>query len=144
MAVPLRVFVISAMMAPMPAFADCAGRIAALEADPSLQPPAAAEQTSGPTEAPAVAGPDTAATNEATEVVKDEVVGEGKVVTEGGGETVYQESGPALPRESWFTDLPDKAAAITHLTAAESALDAGDEKACLESVEQAENALTEK
>ena len=119
----------AALTLPLPAFADCAQRIEAVESHPAV-----AEQ---PTDQPETRG--TASSEEA--IVKEQVVEGGDGLRENGGETVYQEGGPAGPRESWFTDSKDKAEVLTHLDSARKAQGAGDEKACLEAIEQAEAML---
>ncbi|WP_340119774.1 hypothetical protein [Pelagibius sp. 7325] len=123
----------AALVLPLPAYADCAQRIEAVESHPAiLENPegtaAAAEQ------APAVPGGEEAAT--------EEMVKNGGAVQEDGGTTVYQEGGPATPREQWFTNEKDKSAVLTHLDEARDARGSGDEQACLEAIEQAEAVLT--
>jgi len=123
----------AAMSLPLPAFADCAQRIEAVASHPAIleQP---ADPAAGSATPPAAAGSEEA-------IVKEKVVEGGGAVRENGGETVYQEGGPAVPRESWFTDSKDKAEVLTHLDSARKAKDKGDENACLEAIEQAEKAL---
>jgi hypothetical protein len=123
----------AALVLPLPAFADCAQRIDVVASHPAIseQP---ADSAAGDTATPAPAGSKEA-------IVKEQVVEGGGAVRENGGETVYQEGGPAIPRESWFTDSKDKAEVLTHLDSARKAKDAGDEKACLEAIEQAEKVL---
>lgn len=102
-----------AIALPAAAQADCAARIAALEDGQAL--PGAGE-TAGSA---------------------------GRVVREDGGKTTHQEGGPALPPDSWFTDSEseDEATALTHLDTARKARAAGDERACLDAVGQAEAVL---
>ncbi|MEQ9609151.1 MAG: hypothetical protein RLN99_15940 [Kiloniellaceae bacterium] len=123
----------AALVLPLPAYADCAQRIEAVESHPAIlenpEGSAAASQ-----QAPAVPGGEEAAT--------EEMVKNGAAVQEDGGTTVYQEGGPAMPREQWFTTEKDKAAVLTHLDEARNAQGTGDEQACLEAIEQAERVLT--
>lgn len=110
-----------ALVLPLPAYADCAERIAAVESHPAV---AGAETSAGSADKPLRAG-----------------AGKGEGVREDGGNTVYPDGGPATPTESWFTGEEDAAAALTHLDAARKARGEGDEEACLDAVEQAEAAL---
>lgn len=119
--------VAAALALPLPAYADCAARIEAVENHPAvLEKPQGADASPG-------AGDEEAATNEMVE--------NGEAVREDGGETVYQEGGPATPREHWFTSDKHEAAVLTHLDAARDAHSSGDERRCLESIEQAESML---
>ena len=126
--------VAGALVMPLPAYADCALRIEAVETHPALAGPA-----DSPQEPQAESGSAAAGTEE--KVVKEQMVDNGASIQENGGETVYQEGGPAGPRESWFTDSKDKATVLTHLDSARKAQAAGDEKACLEAIEQAEHIM---
>jgi len=128
----------SALALPVPAFADCATRISAVENHPAITE----EAGSGAAATMDQSEPADVAADQEEEIVKEEVVGEGTAVHEGGGETVYQEGGPATPRENWFGSPPDKAAVLTHLETAKEAQGTGDEKACLESIEKAEKAMS--
>jgi hypothetical protein len=116
---------------PLPAYADCAERIAAVESHPAL-----AGQDSSRAERPAKP-----ATGSDEKVVEEEMVENGDAIRENGGETVHADGGPATPQESWFSEPTERSAVLTHLDAARQAQSAGDEKACLESVQQAETAL---
>ncbi|GAB4371188.1 MAG: hypothetical protein Kow00114_31910 [Kiloniellaceae bacterium] len=120
----------AALALPLPAYADCGARIAAVESHPAIM-----ERPQDESAAPARPS----AGNE--EAVKDQMVQNGEAVEENGGETVYPEGGPATPRENWFTTDQHEAAALTHLDAARDAHQAGDERGCLESIEQAESIL---
>jgi len=124
----------AALVLPLPAYAaDCAQRIEAVESHPAiLENPEGSSAASD--QAPAVPGGEEAAT--------EEMVQNGEAVQEDGGTTVYQEGGPATPREQWFTSEKDKASVLTHLDEARDAQGTGDEQACLESIEQAERMLT--
>lgn len=123
----------TALALPLPAYADCAQRIEAVESHPAIiENPQGSSAESD--EVPAAGGRE--------EAVKDEMVQNGEAVQEDGGKTVYQEGGLATPREQWFTADTDKAAVLTHLDAARDAQGTGDEQACLESIEQAERILT--
>ncbi len=115
------------LVLPLPAYADCAARIAAVESHPAVL------------EKPQDADAAPAAGDE--EAVMDEMVENGEAVQENGGETVYQEGGPATPRENWFTSDKHEGAVLTHLDAARDAQKSGDERACLEAIEQAESML---
>ena len=132
--------VAGALALPLPAFADCATRISAVEKHPAI-----AED--GETDAGAAAKTDrsaaaAAAPGQEEEVVDKEVIGDGAAVQEAGGETVYAEGGPATPRENWFGSPPKKAAVLAHLKTAKDEQQAGNEKACLDSIEKAEKAMT--
>jgi hypothetical protein len=125
-----------ALMLPLPAYADCAARIAAVESHPAI--------VEAPDEAPTSDSQEPAAALGGEEqVVKEEMVEKGEAVIEGGGETVHAAGGPAEPRESWFTNgtSVDKGVVLTHLDAARDARNGGDEKACIEEVQQAEKLL---
>ena len=111
-----------------PAYADCAERIAAVEKHPAI----AEAGSSGDTKSPQRPS--------ASEESGSQDEG-GEVVREDGGKTVYQGGGPATPTESWFTGEEEPSAALTYLDAARKARGQGDEKACLEAVEQAEAAI---
>jgi len=106
---------LAAIAMPLPAVAqaDCAARIAAVEDTRAMAGAGAGDDAAGP------------------------------VVREDGGTTTHQEGGPALPQDSWFTDARDEdhASALTHLDSARKAQEAGDERACLNAVRQAETAL---
>lgn len=109
----------------LPAYADCAERVTALETHPALADSATpADGSLGGSSSEKVAG--------GTESVQEH-----------GGETEHAEGGPATPSESWFTDArkQDASAALAHLDAAKKARDGGDEQACLRAIEQAEAAL---
>lgn len=120
-----------ALILPLPAYADCADRIAAVESHPAI-----VENPEAPTASPEAATPG----NEEA-VVKEEMVENGDAVMEDGGETVHAAGGPAGPRESWFTGDTDLGAVLTHLDAARDARSSGDEKACIEQMQQAEELL---
>jgi hypothetical protein len=123
----------AALVLPLPAYADCAQRIEAVESHPAvLEKPEGSPAASD--KAPAGAGGEEAAT--------DDMVQNGEAIQEDGGTTVYQEGGPATPREQWFTSDKDKAAVLTLLDEARDAQGTGDEQGCLESIEQAERILT--
>ena len=126
----------AAFVLPLPAFADCAQRIDVVASHPAISEH---RDEAAATSAETASKPDSAGSKES--IVKEQMVEGGGAVQENGGETVYQEGGPAIPRESWFTDSKDKAEVLTHLDSARKANDAGDEKACLEAIEQAEKAL---
>jgi hypothetical protein len=131
-----------ALMLPLPAYADCAARIAAVESHPAIvEAPEAPEITAETTAETPVPGP--AATGNPERVVKEEMVENGEAVIEDGGETVHAAGGPAEPRESWFTNGTDedKGVVLTHLDAAREAQSSGDEKACIDHVQQAEDLL---
>ncbi len=115
----------AAIALPLPASAasDCAARIAAMESHPGL------------VQDPADKDPSEGSSSEHAE--------EGVTVEENGGTTVYQEGGPAMPRESWFVSEPDKAAVIQHLEAAKQADAKGDAAVCAEEMDQAEEILVE-
>lgn len=113
------------------AYAACAERIAAVENHPAL-----AGQGAPPAEEPAEP-----ATGNDEKVVEEEMIEDGDSIRENGGETVHADGGSATPEESWFTEPTEKSDVLTHLDAARQAQDTGDEKACLESVQQAESAL---
>lgn len=104
---------------PLTAHADCAERIAAVAGHPAV---AGASGDGG--------GPEGAADA-------------GRSLRDDGGETTHQQGGPATPSESWFTDSEDddRSSVLTHLDTARDAQEAGNERACLEAVEQAEAAL---
>jgi len=121
----------AALILPLPAFADCAQRIEAVESHPAVAEKPEEEKA---------ATPEVPAGSQET-IVKEQMVKGGDAMRENGGETVYQEGGPAAPRESWFTDSKDKSEVLTHLDTARKAQDSGDEKACLEAIEQAEAIL---
>ncbi|MGD1877592.1 MAG: hypothetical protein ACFB13_08845 [Kiloniellaceae bacterium] len=123
-----------ALVLPLPAYADCAQRIEAVETHPALA--GNADETT-----PEAQSSQSAAAGNEEKVVKEEMVEKGASIQENGGETVYQEGGPAAPRESWFTDSKDKATVLTHLDSAREAKAAGDEKVCLEEIEQAEKIM---
>lgn len=127
-----------AIAAPLPAFADCATGIAAVENHPAFMEAGA---TSREEDSDTTQSGKSASTGSQEQVVEEEVVGEGKAVEESGGETVYQEDGPATPRENWFGSPPDRAAVLAHLETAKEARKSGDEKACLESLEKAEKVM---
>lgn len=121
-----------ALILPLPAFADCAERIAAVERHPAIveNQPAAAE------------APEATRSGSEEQVVEEEMVEEGEAVNEGGGETVHADGGPAEPRENWFTSESEELGTVlTHLDAARKARSSGDEKACMEQVQQAEKLL---
>ena len=129
--------VAGALVLPLPAYADCAQRIEAVEMHPALSGSAGgAKSSQAESESSATAGTE-------EKVVKEEMVDKGASIQENGGETVYQEGGPAGPRESWFTDSKDKATVLTHLDSARKAHDAGNEETCLEEIEQAEQVMTD-
>lgn len=122
----------AALVLPLPAYADCAQRIEAVESHPAiLENPEGAARAAD--QAPAVEGGEEAA--------MDDMVQNGEAVREDGGTTVHAEGGPATPLEQWFTSDKDKAAVLTHLDEARDAQGTGDEQACLESIEQAEGIL---
>ncbi|GAB4230442.1 MAG: hypothetical protein Tsb0032_36870 [Kiloniellaceae bacterium] len=131
------------LAAPLPAFADCAARIAAVENSPAFAEPAPMETAADKDTAAAEtdAASNAPASGEEERVVKEEVVGDGTAVRENGGETVYQEGGPATPRENWFVSEKHELAVLEHLDTAKGALESGDEKACLEAIEEAEKGL---
>lgn len=127
-----------ALILPLPAYADCAERIAAIESHPAiLETPESAAAPDADTRSPAPAA------DSEEEVVEEEMVEEGEAVVEDGGETVHADGGPAEPRESWFTNGTDeeRGVVLTHLDAAREAQSSGDEQACMEHVQQAENLL---
>lgn len=120
----------AALMLPSAALAaeGCGARIAAIESHPALsEQEMPAEETSG----------------SSNEGEVQEQTDNGEAIEENGGTTVYQEGGPAAPRESWFADLPDKAKVIEHLEAAKEARDAGDPETCLQEVQQAEKIMSD-
>ncbi|MGF1629471.1 MAG: hypothetical protein ACFCUT_08375 [Kiloniellaceae bacterium] len=121
---------VGALVLPLPAYADCAERIAAVENHPAISEKSAsvddAERPENPTQG-----------NE-ERIVEEEVVENGETIREDGGETTHADGGPAAPAENWFEDINDKAVVLTHLEAAKEAKQAGDENACLEAVEEAE------
>jgi hypothetical protein len=119
---------------PLPAFADCAERIATVESHPAIA------QQDAPD--PATDKPLETAAGDEEEVVQ-EMVESGEAIQQDGGETVHADGGPAAPTESWFTEDSDKAVVLTHLDEARKAQQAGDEKACLEAIEQAEAVLSD-
>lgn len=123
----------AALLLPFPALAaeDCSARIAAIESHPAFSEDSA-EENSGSAESAA----DSASQSE--EKAVEEQTEEGVAVEENGGTTVYQEGGPAGPRENWFGSPPDKAQVLEHLAAAQEAQSSGDEATCVEEVEQAE------
>lgn len=107
--------VAAALILPLPAQANCAERIAAVESHPAM-----------------IGGQNSS-----------EASGETSGVRVDGGESTHAEGGPATPSESWFTDSEneDRASVLTHLDNAKQAQNAGDERACIDAVEQAEAAL---
>ena len=114
----------AALALPLPAWADCAARIAAVEGHPAIGQAGSAADGKEPGGARSPTSPS------------------GSVQVDGGA-TTHPEGGPATPSESWFTDSEheDRAAVLAHLDSAREAQGAGDERACLAAVEQAEAAL---
>ncbi|MEX0921732.1 MAG: hypothetical protein WD489_08555 [Rhodovibrionaceae bacterium] len=127
---PSTLLIAAVIALPLPAFAaeDCAARISAMESHPAFaqQPKDEAEGAEG----------DITSESDSSEHAE-----KGVAVEENGGTTVYQEGGPALPRESWFTGEEDKAVALGHLSAAKEAEEAGDAATCAEEMDQAEKIL---
>ena len=119
------------LVLPLPAYADCSERIAAVERHPAV---AGADASGGNAEKPLGGG-----TEKSTAETRPAENAEG--VREDGGKSVYPDGGPATPTESWFTGEDDAAAAPTHLAAARKARGEGNEEACIDAVEQAETAL---
>lgn len=122
----------AALILPLPAFADCAQRIAEVESHPAvIEAPEKTEEA-----------PEAAVPGNEEQVVQEEMVEKGEAVKEGGGETVHAAGGPAEPRENWFTSGSEELGAVlTHLDAAREAQSSGDEKACIEEMQQAEKLL---
>lgn len=122
-----------ALILPLPAYADCAERIAAVESHPAIvETPAK----------PAEALPEAAIPGNEEEVVVEEMIEKGETVKERGGETVHADGGPAEPRENWFTSRSEELGTVlTHLDAAREAQSSGDEKTCIDQVQQAEKLL---
>jgi hypothetical protein len=126
---------VGAFALPLPAFADCAERIATVESHPAIAQQDAPDR--------AAEKPQASAAGDEEEVVEEEMVENGESIQQHGGETVHADGGPAAPAESWFTEDSDKAVVLTHLDGAKKAQQAGDEKACLEEIEQAEAILSD-
>jgi len=127
-----------ALILPLPAYADCAERIAAVETHPAiLEAPESAAAPEADSQDPAPAA------GSEEQVVEEEMVEKGEAVVEDGGVTVHADGGPAEPRESWFTNGTDeeRGVVLTHLDAAREAQDSGDEQGCMEHVQQAEDLL---
>jgi hypothetical protein len=66
------------------------------------------------------------------------VLERGVAIEEDGGTTVYAKTGPATPRENWFGDNPEKAAAVADLKTAIDARERGDSEACVSAIDNAE------
>jgi hypothetical protein len=118
---------------PLAAYADCAERIAAVESHPAIVGTEDGEEEARGSDRPAAGSEE--------QVVEEELVENGERLREYGGETVHAEGGPAAPREHWFTAEPDRSAALSHLDAAKDAQRAGDEAACMEAIQQAEEVI---
>jgi hypothetical protein len=71
------------------------------------------------------------------------VLEQGVAIEEEGGTTVYADTGPAVPRENWFGDSPDKASAVVELEEAIAARDDGDMESCRQAVTEARDFLAE-
>jgi hypothetical protein len=71
------------------------------------------------------------------------VLEQGVAIQEDGGTTVYADTGPAVPRENWFGDSPDKASAVVELEEAIAARESGDLENCRQAVNEAKNYLPE-
>ena len=127
----------AALLLPLPALAaeDCPARIAAIQDHPAFSEKADTARESEKSESEETA--DDSASKSEEEAVEEQTE-DGEAVQENGGTTVYQEGGPAGPRENWFGSPPDKAQVLEHLAAAEEADAAGDTATCIEEVEQAE------
>ncbi len=129
-----------ALCLPLPAYADCAERIAAVESHPAIAE--APETAAAPQAAPQTGQDASDAARSEEQVVQKEMVENGEAVQEHGGETVHAAGGPAEPRENWFTSGSDELGVVlTHLDAARDARGSGDEQACIEQVQQAEELL---
>ena len=129
----------AAMVLPMPAFAaeDCTARIDAIESHSALTD----EERAGTAAAESEAADSSGAPEDSAEQEVEEQTENGEAVEENGGTTVYQEGGPAGPRENWFGSPPDKAKVLEHVAAAKEARDAGDRKTCLQEVQRAEKIM---
>lgn len=117
---------------------DCGARIAAIENHPAFsekETPAEEKSDAEEKSAGASGGSNEAEVQEQTD--------NGEAIEEDGGTTVYQEEGPAAPRENWFGSPPDKAKVMEHVEAAKEARDAGDSETCLQEVQQAEKIMAD-
>jgi hypothetical protein len=114
----------------VPAWADCAGEIAAIEDELAATPAGGAGGAQEPASSP--------------EEVVDQMIEEGVSVEEDGADARFAAGGLAEPRESWTsTDSPEEHPAVVHLASAKQQLDAGDQAGCTDAVAQARAALGE-
>jgi hypothetical protein len=120
---------------PLPAYADCAARIAAMEDHPSIGEAQTSESQM----------PGGQSAEQGGQQAQRPPAADGSVRVDGGAST-HPQGGPATPSESWFTDSEDedKVSVLTHLETAKKAQQAGKEQACLDAVQQAESALQDK
>jgi hypothetical protein len=76
--------------------------------------------------------------------VEGPVLEQADAIQEDGGTTAYAETGPATPRENWFGDSPDRAAALAELEDAMAAREAGNMQRCQTSIQEAQRILDER
>ena len=127
----------------LPALADCADDVAALEQElaTAAAPAAGAEDQAGV--ASDAAGGQADAGGSEEEVV-EEMVEEGVSVEEDGAETKFAAGGHAEPRESWHSaDSLEDHPAVVHLANAKQQLEAGDQQGCMDALAEARAALDE-
>lgn len=113
----------------LPAWADCAGEIAAVEEQLATTKGTPVDQRQDPAKSP--------------EEVVDQMVEEGVSVEEQGEDTKYASGGVAEPRESWTGGESADHPAVAHLISAKHKLGEGDAQGCSDAVARARGALSE-
>lgn len=132
----------------VPALADCADEIAALEQQmeaevpaPAAGPDAEAGTSSGDQAAASEQGEDQVTESPEEEV--EEMVEEGVTVEEGGEPTTFAGTGPGEPREAWQHEAPPEHPGVEHLASAKEHLEQGNEQACLDEVASARDEMAQ-
>lgn len=132
----------------VPALADCADEVAALEQEMEAEvtaPAAGPDAEAGATTADQAAGSGQGEdqVTEAPEEEVEEMVEEGVTVEEGGEPTTFAGTGPSEPREAWQHEAPPEHPGVEYLARAKEHLEQGDEQACLDEVASAREEMAQ-